>query len=350
MTTETGSTLKLVSTEHTEIIEYCVDTDALEEDSTKTILNNTFDDDKEVKEDEKEFPDTTSTADNSAIGLDAQRTSSDNSQVEYNETAEHKTDTDITCNVEPVDKHERSVSSNSESIIIDEKETVEIDFKSDENHDEKEHVAELNLTSAVIVQPVSSVSVRSETNDGMTEQITSQQCNVQTTGENKSIKDNTASLNKDTDIEFYPLSVDEHRNCCYRCWYNETCNDCIIGLIDRIPDRCLCPCLLNCYRCLQIVLCCDWSWSVKLIYLDIGSEHCVGTVLHLNAVGKQKLKNSTREWNRTLCKYVFGYMVIRINAVSKPKLWKYQHIIEAVPCEIVSSGLWWCMYPSQHST
>ena len=159
---------------------------------------------------------------------------------------EHRKPKNKPCDLQ----HELQTPASATSIIIDEKDTVEVYFKTDDTSDDDLDAAELNVSAIVTVQPHNTVPVNGEDN------ITAEKQN----DSNEKIEDsNTKNIETDTDLDFYPLSLDKHRNCCYRCWYSERCNACIIGLIDRIPETCLCPCLLSCYRCLQVVLCCDWS-------------------------------------------------------------------------------------------
>lgn len=267
MSTDVGSTLKL--TECIEITEYLVeqnpDSDIHEtENKVKTILNNAFND---IKDENNESPATDVTADDTDDDLDdsvpPDNVLSDSAVVNQLENQDdNKGECDRETSLKICNESGLHSSSSSKSIIIDEKDTVEIYFKTDDSHDEiVEPVAELNITSAVTVQPVSSLSVKTEINENITEAVDSENEPVrkQTTEESNVMHDDRDFLHRETDLDLYPLSADEHRNCCYRCWYSETCNACIIGLIDRIPDRCLCPCLLSCYRCLQVVLCCDWS-------------------------------------------------------------------------------------------
>lgn len=267
MSTEAGSTLQLVETEHIEITVQSSDDDSVFGDenesksSVKTILNNAFDDTKgnNGESQAKEV----AAADNAVNNVHESVHSNNiveagtikSSANKVKRVTSDSTDNTLKVNNEP----ELHSSSSSKSIIIDEKDTVEVYFKTDDSHDEDvEPVAELNVTSAVTVQPVSSLSVKTETNylRGSRTDLSAKQ---RTADRNMHMHDEGGLTHHDTDLDLYPLSADEHRNCCYRCWYSETCNACIIGMIDRIPDPCLCPCLLSCYRCLQVILCCDWS-------------------------------------------------------------------------------------------
>ena len=149
----------------------------------------------------------------------------------------------------------------SPSIIMNEKDTAEIYFKSDDVHiDPLEEAAKIDITQAITVQPVAAVTVQEDLITRIEHSDASNSDSYHKTDEDAVINEMASSNEKETDLDLYPIAVDKTRNCCYRCWYNEMCNECIIGLIDHIPDRCVCPCLLSCYRCLQIVLCCDWSW------------------------------------------------------------------------------------------
>ena len=158
-------------------------------------------------------------------------------------------------------QHELHTSDSASSIIIDEKDTVEVYFKTDDTSEDDLDAAELSISSVVTIQPISAVSIKGENDIEGHETVDCNRIIVENQNEpiDKVEENNANYIVNDTDLDFYPLSSDVHQGCCYRCWYSERCNACIIGLIDRIPDKCLCPCLLSCYRCLQVVLCCDWS-------------------------------------------------------------------------------------------
>ena len=234
------------------------------ENASKTILNDAFELDLGA-DDVKKLSDIDVTQSNSLDNLESSRSPelSDSRDVELADNnierpkRVHVEEEQNENKLKPPDlQTEIQKSGSSGSIIIDEKDTVEIYFKSyDASDDDLEHAAELDISSAVIVQPSSTVSIKTQNDvkESDSKKITAADQNDKAEGSDVNY------LHHDTDLDLYPLSSDEHRNCCYRCWYSERCNACIIGLIDRIPDRCLCPCLLSCYRCLQIVLCCDWS-------------------------------------------------------------------------------------------
>lgn len=283
------STLQLVENETTENREYNTDRPkspetAKSENAVKTILNDAFED---VKAGNKDSSDVSLTpcisleildsASSSDVSESAEAGKEDvNTDIVLKEDSDKREDERVPGKAESEENHgERGKeiqnkselqtpvsglqsSSSSKSIIIDEKETVEVFFKSDETIGP---VAELDITSAVTVQPSKSLSVKSE-RDSVGTKAARSKANIseERTMENRKVVHSDADyLHHDTDLDLYPLSADEHKNCCYRCWYSETCNACILESIDRIPDRCLCPCLLSCYRCLQVVLCCDWS-------------------------------------------------------------------------------------------
>lgn len=267
MSTEVGSTLQLVDTECIENKDQQVDGDSdLEKhdrESVKTILNIAFDD-TEDQINEASAKDVTAEDTDDELDDSVPPSSTPDSEIitPVHNLDDKKERQDGETSLKVCDESELHSSSSSKSIIIGEKDTVEIYFKSDDIHnddEESEPIAELNITSAVTVQPVSSLSVKNEGTNGINQAVVpeTEPAIKHTTEERNVDHDHGNLLHKDSDL--YPLSTSIHRNCCYRCWYSETCNDCIIGLIDRIPDRCLCPCLLTCYRCLQIVLCCDWS-------------------------------------------------------------------------------------------
>lgn len=268
MSTEAGSTLELVETEHIEITVQSSDDDSVFGDeneskrTVKTILNNAFDDtiiDKNGELQAKEVAVAGNAVNNVHEGVHLNNISDAGTAKSLEIKKDNKVTSDKDNTLKVNNESELHSSSSSKSIIIDEKDTVEVYFKTDDSHDEDlEPVAELNVTSAVTVQPVRGLSVKSETNNAR-DSKKDHTAKQRTAERNMHMHDEGGLTHHDTDLDLYPLSADEHRNCCYRCWYSETCNACIIGMIDRIPDPCLCPCLLSCYRCLQVILCCDWS-------------------------------------------------------------------------------------------
>lgn len=135
---------------------------------------------------------------------------------------------------------------------------MEANLKTHDDNEDDIDVAELNMSSAVTIQPL---SIKGENDIECHETV---DCNKIIVENKNQLNDKVEESNVNyffsgTDLDFYPFSSNNHRNCCYMCWYSERCNACIIKLIDRMPDKCLCPCLLSCYRCLQVSLCCDWS-------------------------------------------------------------------------------------------